>query len=144
VDAAETATATAVGSLATGAVLATAAGTSAAAVAGSAAAALATATAAAAAGTGTAAGAGVATLLGGVTAATAGPAIVGGAVVLASGVAIGKGFKLVRRRVKARQHARDKRPTVTEAHVEPTPLPSDASSQPTEAEPAIRAVLIGI
>lgn len=104
-DAAEAVVVTTVGALAAGAVVGTTAGTAAAAAAGGAVASAAATGAGAIAGMGSV-GAAAATALGGVTAAAAGPAIVGGAVVLGVGLVIGAGFKRVRGHVNARHGAR--------------------------------------
>jgi hypothetical protein len=103
IDALEAGTATAIGAAATAGVLGTTAGAAAAARVGGAAESAAQPAAAAAARTGTAAGRWVATALGGVTAAPAGRAIVGGAVVIGTGLVVGKGFETVRKRVKTKQ-----------------------------------------
>lgn len=105
IDAAETATAAALGTAATGAILATAGGAAGAANIGAAAASLSAAAAGSIGGFGSV-GATVATSLGTVSAAAAGPAIVGGVVVLGTGFAVGTGFKLVRRKVRSHQTSR--------------------------------------
>ena len=105
VDGGEAAIATAVGSVAAGAVLGTSLGASTAASAGGACAAAAASSATAVGGMGTVGGA-AATALGGVTAASAGPIVVGGVVVLGTGYLVGQGFKLARRWVRDKQEGR--------------------------------------
>jgi hypothetical protein len=105
IDAAETATAAALGTAATGAILATATGAAGGANIGAAVGFISAAAAGSMGGFGSA-GAAVATSLGTVSAASAGPAVVGGVVVLGTGFAVGTGFKLIRRKVKSHQTSR--------------------------------------
>lgn len=102
VDASEAVAVTTAGSLAAGALLGTTAGTAAATAVGGAVASSAATGAAAVAGMGSMGGA-AATALGGVTAAAAGPVVVGGAVLLGVSLVVGKGFRQVRLRVRAKQ-----------------------------------------
>ncbi|MDQ3729934.1 MAG: hypothetical protein M3355_10140, partial [Actinomycetota bacterium] len=90
---------------ATSAVLVTAAGSAGAVSIGAGVASAAVATAGAVGGMGSG-GAAAASALAAVSATVAGPAIVGVAIATTTGVVVGKAFRVVRRTVKANQHAR--------------------------------------